>query len=329
LVSPNETIGLKRGVSARQRRREWRELRCAREMGLKARELLTLPGFSAGVLAVLSDMAYLSTREGEILWICPEGSPRHRRCILASLPPAVARGEKIYCEFPILAFHRGALIDLSAALEWNPSGLVATKRTSPAERWAFFRRLLGVLHLLEVPEGMGGAVRMAYALVENKSLPSSLPGTLTGRINDSMLSLAGACLERDLGSVVRRGREIVGLGPGLTPSGDDFLGGLLFTARSLQKIYPEKFPWTEEAISELLDWARTRTHPISHAILSDLARGHGPEPLHDLVTGLLGGTELDPVMKAVLRLADIGHSSGWDMLAGVMIGMGMVKRSLL
>jgi hypothetical protein len=329
LVKRNETIRLKKSVFAGQRRSEGQELHSARQMGLKARDLLALPGFWARVLAVLSDIAYLSTREGEILWICPEGFPRHRRCILVSLPPAVAPGEKIYCEFPILAFHLGPLIDLSAAMEWNPSGLEATKRTPPAEMWAFFRQLLRVLTLLEVPDGMGGGVCMAYALVEKRSPPSFLPGTLIKRVRDSMLGLAGACLEQDLGAVIRRGRELIGLGPGLTPSGDDFLGGLLFAARSLRRAYPENFPWTEEAMSELLDWARTRTHPISHAIFSDLALGDGPEPLHDLVAGLLGGTDFDPVMKAAFRLTAIGHSSGWDMLAGVMTGMLMVKKGLL
>ena len=121
---------------------------------------------------------------------------------------------------------------------------------------------------------------------------------------------------------------LVGLGVGLTPSGDDFLGGLFFAARSLHQAYPEDFPWAEDAVSELLDWAKTRTHPISHAIFSDLALGHGPEPLHDLIGGLLDGRDLDPVMEAALRLTAIGHSSGWDMLAGAVTGMLMAKKSV-
>ena len=122
---------------------------------------------------------------------------------------------------------------------------------------------------------------------------------------------------------------MVGLGPGLTPSGDDFLGGLLFAAHFLHCAYPTTFPRAEADRSGLLDWARTRTHPISYAIFSDLVMGHGPEPLHELVDTLLRGGE-DPfqAVNAAVRLAKIGHSSGWDMLAGFLTGMLMVEHKV-
>jgi hypothetical protein len=121
---------------------------------------------------------------------------------------------------------------------------------------------------------------------------------------------------------------MIGLGPGLTPSGDDFLGGLFFAARSLHQAYPEDFGWEENAVLELLGWAKTRTHPISHAIFSDLALGHGPESLHDLIDRLLEGRDLDLVMEAALRLTAIGHSSGWDLLAGAVTGMLMARKRI-
>jgi hypothetical protein len=124
--------------------------------------------------------------------------------------------------------------------------------------------------------------------------------------------------------VARIGRELVGLGPGLTPSGDDFLGGLLFTARSLKMVYPGDFHWEEQPIIDLINWARARTNSISHAILSDLALGHGPEPLHDLVNSLLQSEDVGDVMAGVTRLLRIGHSSGWDILAGVLTSLLLI-----
>jgi hypothetical protein len=148
------------------------------------------------------------------------------------------------------------------------------------------------------------------------------------RVQDVTLDMARACLEGDFPNLTRKGKEMIGLGPGLTPSGDDFLGALFFAVRSLHQAYPEDFPWAEDAVSELLDWTKTRTNPISHAIFSDLSLGHGPEPLHDLIGGLLEGSDLDPVMEAALRLAAIGHSSGWDLLAGAMTGMLMARKRI-
>jgi hypothetical protein len=297
-------------------------------VGAKAKDLLALPEFSGRVLAVLSGTIYLSTRDGEIFWICPEGFPLHRRCIRVSLPPKVVSGEKCFWQSPRLTFNGGPFVDLRTAREWNPSGTGIRKSASLAGLWACFRRLLGVLTLLEVQDGMGWAISLGGALAEGRTLPAFPPTSIMGRVQDMTLELAHACLDRDFLSVTRKGKEMIGLGPGLTPSGDDFLGGLFFAARSLHQAYPEEFQFDEQAVLELLSWAKTRTHPISYAIFSDLTLGHGPEPLHDLIDGLLEGRDLDPVMEAGLRLTAIGHSSGWDMLAGAVTGMLMAKQSV-
>ena len=303
-------------------------LYAARQVGSKAKDLLVLPEFSGKVLAVLSDTIYLSTPDGEVFWICPAGSPLHRRCILVSLAPKVVGGETCSWHFPRLTFRGGSSIDLRAAREWNPRGAGARKSVSLEGFWLCFRRMLGVLRLLEVHEGMGRGIPLVRALAEGGTLPVFPPTSIMGRAQDLALDLAYACLDHDFPSVTGKGKEMIGLGPGLTPSGDDFLGGLLFAARSLHQAQPEDFRWDEEAVLELLGWAKTRTHPISHAIFSDLALGHGPEPLHDLIERLLEGRDLDPVMEAALRLTAIGHSSGWDMLAGAVTGMLMAKKSV-
>jgi len=303
-------------------------LYAARQVGSKAKDLLALPEFSGKVLAVLSDTIYLSTPAGEVFWVCPEGSPLHRRCILVSLAPKVVGGEICSWHFPRLNFSGGPSIDLRPAREWNPPGAGARKSVSLEGFWVCFRRMLGMLHLLVVQEGMGRAISLDRALAEGRTLPVFPPTCMMGLAQDLVLDLAHACLDHDFPSVTGKGKEMIGLGPGLTPSGDDFLGGLFFAARSLYQAHPEDFRWDEEAVLELLGWAKTRTHPISHAIFSDLALGHGPEPLHDLIDRLLGGSDLDPVMDAALRLTAIGHSSGWDMLAGAVTGMLMIKRSV-
>jgi len=79
---------------------------------------------------------------------------------------------------------------------------------------------------------------------------------------------------------------------------------------------------------DLVDWASTQTHPISHAILRDHAFGHGPEPLHDVVTSLLKGQDLGLTVEGAERLLGIGDTSGWDILAGMLTGMLLVEGKL-
>jgi len=297
----------------------------ATQIGSKARDLLALPEFAGKVLAVLSDTIYLSVEDKEVFWIYPEKFPLHRRCIMVRSLPAVIPGETCSWQFPCLTFPNGHCIDISTAREWHPPVWNAKGLGTLAEVWAGYRRWLGVLDLLAVQDGMGSAISLSRALAEGNALPAVPPTTIMGRVQALLLDLAQACLNQDLRYVASRGKGMIGLGQGLTPSGDDFLGGLLFSARSLHRAYPEDFYWDEGAVIDLLDWAKSKTHQISHAVLSDLALGHGPEPLYDLVSGLLEGRGFNSNLEAALRVAAIGHSSGWDMLAGAVTGMLMVK----
>jgi hypothetical protein len=106
--------------------------------------------------------------------------------------------------------------------------------------------------------------------------------------------------------------RIIGLGPGLTPSGDDLLGGALIALRALG--------WLQAAdtlAGWLLPRARLRTHPISYAHLACAAEGEGAAALHDMLSTLCspGG----PVARPLAALGSTGHSSGWDALAGAVL----------
>ncbi len=298
----------------------------ARQVGSKAKELLAAPGFSGKVLAVLSGMVYLSVQEEEILWVCLEGFPLHRRGIGVSRLPLVTKGENCFAGSSGLTFAGGPSIALQGSTEWVPGKPKPEDAASPAKVRDRFRRLLAVLDLLEIPDGLGPSISLVSALAGGRTLPSFPAGSLMGRVKDQLWDLAQGCRRQDLGALLVKGRELVGLGFGLTPSGDDFLGGLLFAAHFLHRTYPTTFPTAQTGVDELLDWARPRTHPISHAVLSDLAMGHGPEPLHDLVCILLREREnTSEAVDAAVRLTRMGHSSGWDMLAGFMTGMLMIE----
>jgi hypothetical protein len=166
---------------------------------------------------------------------------------------------------------------------------------------------------------------MILSLIDGNKQAISETDLLLAKARNSVLDLAIACFNFNMTKVTRRGKELVGLGPGLTPSGDDFLGGLLFVAHSLKKAYPQDFNWEEGLVTDLIDWASTQTHPISHAILRDHAFGHGPEPLHELVTSLLKGEDIDYTMGGAMSLLGIGDTSGWDILAGMLTAMLFVE----
>jgi hypothetical protein len=132
------------------------------------------------------------------------------------------------------------------------------------------------------------------------------------------IAVATACEADDPAALRLAAEPLLGLGPGLTPSGDDFVGGVLFARRLAGG---DTGPGWERAALTLVERARARTHPISVALLADMAEGHGHEPLHDLVAALLSGAAAPGAREPVRRLTRLGHSSGWDMLTGVLAGV--------
>jgi hypothetical protein len=134
------------------------------------------------------------------------------------------------------------------------------------------------------------------------------------------VALARACLSGDATTAVAAAEALLGLGPGLTPSGDDFLGGAFFARRALTASARDD-GWTRAA-GAVVERARARTHAISAALLSDMIEGHGHAPLHDLAGALAEGPPAaGAALAAAHRLGRIGHSSGWDMLTGLLAAL--------
>lgn len=104
---------------------------------------------------------------------------------------------------------------------------------------------------------------------------------------------------------------LVGLGPGLTPSGDDVLAGALLALHAFAR---------PDLADRLAAWLRPRaegrTGAISLAHLECAARGEGAAILHDALAALSPG---DPATLAgsVAAVGTLGHSSGWDGLTGI------------
>ncbi len=107
---------------------------------------------------------------------------------------------------------------------------------------------------------------------------------------------------------------LIGMGPGLTPSGDDFLGGMMIALRILGE--ENKSTCLAEAIEE----AASATNEISRAHLRAAAQGVGAEPLHAAISDIIADRSQN-LSTSLKRLDAIGHCSGWDALTGVVIAL--------
>ncbi|HKS61461.1 MAG TPA: DUF2877 domain-containing protein [Xanthobacteraceae bacterium] len=110
---------------------------------------------------------------------------------------------------------------------------------------------------------------------------------------------------------------LLGLGPGLTPSGDDVLAGALAALDAIGE--RDAHAALARAIVDTLPGT---TSPLSACLLRAAAAGQIGESLYRAVSAAIAGD----VDAAIAAAEAIGHSSGWDMLAGVTTALRVAAR---
>src|SRR5690606_21827750 len=111
----------------------------------------------------------------------------------------------------------------------------------------------------------------------------------------------------------REAETLLGRGTGLTPSGDDFVGAGIFT-RMLVAPPDARARWTRHA-EAFVALAHRRSHFLSAVLFSDLVHARSYDALHRLIGALQAG-DLTRLRTYAAEVLGIGHSSGWDLLAG-------------
>lgn len=121
--------------------------------------------------------------------------------------------------------------------------------------------------------------------------------------------LIGELAKGDLGGIERSSCTLAGLGPGLTPLGDDLLLGAALALTVAAWHWPQKQNWTHLRHA-LIQPALSRTTPRSAAWLFHASQSRFSRELHALVHATLHDHPrcLAPIMTKVLQ---IGSTSGW------------------
>jgi hypothetical protein len=105
-------------------------------------------------------------------------------------------------------------------------------------------------------------------------------------------------------------RRVVGRGPGLTPSGDDVIVGLL-TALGMHRVADR------ERLAHAVAPALPTTTDLSRHLIEEAALGLPGRALHELGAALRSGANFD---GAIRRALDTGATSGADAAVGLIAG---------
>lgn len=265
-----------------------KEAIAVQQVGVKAYNALHRSGGRAEPISALGKSGY-HLADGEIIWI---GSKRH-----AMHPRAVLIDE---ADLP------RKCLNVTGCSPWHPAPMPSA---APSVLRTNACRLRAVIKRVGEPKGFG-----ALLIGNEPEFPLSL-GTPNIR---AFAAVIGGC---DPHFAAMAALPLLGLGPGLTPSGDDLVGAAFFGRRLTLGDKLAADAW-DAAARMLASETKRRSNAVSAALFADLAEHRSFAELHRLSCTLCESAASDDDIAAAVRgLAAIGHSSGWDMLTGFIVGV--------
>lgn len=140
------------------------------------------------------------------------------------------------------------------------------------------------------------------------------------KLDDNHKALCKAMDAKNYTDVIECIQANIGLGLGLTPSGDDRLVGFLLgcfiqSRRNIDLL---------EAIQKAIKMSRDRTNDISYAMLKHASAGRFNEWLM-VLANVIVCNDIEALDGAIQKVFSIGSRSGGDMLKGLVLSLEALK----
>ena len=195
---------------------------------------------------------------------------------------------------------------------WLRIGDRLSVRVQGARQWS--PRLYPLARLQGDPAAVAERARLARSVVAAQGPGGLATGEWEAEARAPLERLACALVDGDLPTAEASGAELIGLGAGLTPSGDDLLVGMTAALTAVGD------PSGHELAGSWARRAAGRTTPVAQAFHRYAAQAAYDELVHDLLGAVLLGTPA-ALQLAVRRTAAWGATSGRDLLAGMVTGL--------
>jgi hypothetical protein len=156
------------------------------------------------------------------------------------------------------------------------------------------------------------------AMLSHRLPRSPLTAALVIRARVALPRLVQSVRRFDLMSSLTAALPLVGAGPGLTPSWDDLLIGLFCGLRASSVRNPRQRRFMD-AFGLALSRVSARTTAVSRTYIQSTIDGAGPPWLEATLAAIAAGDSIR-TSAATARAFRIGHTSGVDMMLGVILG---------
>ena len=288
----------------------------ATSVGYRVARLMRDGPVRARVRATFEHACHLLTDGGELLTLL-EGD---RRGPMTAIVPGLAAALGAVDVGLSATLTAGALVLAPAVWERPaPPGRPLADRDA---RHAWVREARAMALRRQEPGFMAWLDGGIAAGAEGEGRPDgagSLATIIERRGRAAIGELAAALRAGDVGGAGAAAEALIGLGPGLTPAGDDLLTGLLLTLRMACPAPDEPPAWLGELARRVVARAEEGTTLAGRQQLRLAAEGEADEVTLRAATAMLWGTEEDPA--PIEALLAVGHSSGADLLAGICLAV--------
>lgn len=257
------------------------------------------------VVSVFPHSLYVRTTSGELIFVTCN---QVRAPISLNLDSEVELTQLIRPDENVALREREIRIGQSASINLGQAVPFLTQTTPGSNRLGVTKQALHmgamILRILDNKQSIldpaGLAHKGASGFVTNGLLPF--------RQSEDVQVLRGAAL------------KIIGLGQGFTPSGDDLIGGFLATYNHFTLVTGH------QAINLEFDDLKGKTNWISAKLLDYMQRQILDEQLSTLLDS--SASRENDFILALETLLPRGHTSGIDILAGVLLAISIIHDTL-
>ena len=225
-------------------------------------------------------------------------------------------GEPAFCRDAILHFESSSLtIQLNGARRWKCDlSALRFDVANPAVSAAWTR----VWETLNRRQRLTGSEIVAEDLF---GLVESPPHGISRRVREAMrhLLLATRRYEFTHTSAVD---ALIGLGAGLTPSGDDLLVGYMAGLWCTVRDSSERARYISSLGKTIIQLLH-RTNDISRTYLYHAVRGQVSSRLADLAVAICRGADPGQLDTATETAMSVGHTSGMEAVSGLLVGLSV------
>jgi len=236
----------------------------------------------------------------------------------------IKQGMEVVCgKKDVLIGKRFAIADIHGVVKWQPPHIPDSGSVRPLEIIKLNLRVLrDIIYTCPSREGL-------VPLLENVELVGSIDLFLKPR-DDSFAERARPGIERvmwgifslDRAAVTENVKTIIGLGPGLTPSCDDFLCGLVVSLKTGATVLSmsDDTGFFDEIAGSIYEEARQRTTVFGSSMLREAREGVCPLAVVSLIHCLLT-EDMEQTAEVSKTLVRMGETSGADIAIGVFYGI--------